>query len=296
MTTMPRPHRIDSEPASAGPASAAHSIAVQADSVRASHGSLGLGPSKIEVLHGVSLQIAAGQWTSIVGPNGAGKSTLLRCLAGVLPHTGTVSLGGTPLASIPLRVRARQLAWLGQNETSADDLTVWDVALLGRLPHQAWLAAPSAQDQAVVEHTLRATQAWEWRSRTLGQLSGGERQRVLLARALAVQAQVLLMDEPLANLDPPHQADWLAVVQALVAQGTTVVSVLHEISMALHADRVVVMAQGQVTHHGTSADPATHQALVDVFDQRIAIHAVDGQWVALPKAIFPPVTKGTPCK
>ncbi|MFY8043144.1 MAG: ABC transporter ATP-binding protein, partial [Rhodoferax sp.] len=107
--------------------------------------------------------------------------------------------------------------------------------------------------------------------------------RVLLARALAVQAQVLLMDEPLLNLDPPHQADWLAVVQALVAQGTSVVSVLHEISMALHADHIVVMAKGRVTHHGASGDLATHGALTNVFDRRIAIHAVEGQWVALPK-------------
>jgi iron complex transport system ATP-binding protein len=234
------------------------------------------------VLHGVSLDIASGQWTSIVGPNGAGKSTLLKVLAGVLPHTGTVSLLGHPIHDLPHRARARQLAWLGQNETSADDLTVWDVAMLGRLPHQTWLAPPSAADHAAVESALRATQAWDWRCRSLGQLSGGERQRVLLARALSVQAQVLLMDEPLANLDPPHQSDWLAVVQALVARGTTVVSVLHEISMALHADRVVVMAKGQVTHHGASADPATHKALVDVFDQRIAIHTIDGQWVALP--------------
>jgi len=259
---------------------AAHSaIALQADAVRAS---LGSGAGKTAVLHGVSLGLVAGQWTSIVGPNGAGKSTLLKVLAGVLPHTGTVSLLGHPIHDLPHRVRARQLAWLGQNETSADDLTVWDVAMLGRLPHQAWLAPPSAADHAAVESALRATQAWDWRCRSLGQLSGGERQRVLLARALAVQAQVLLMDEPLANLDPPHQSDWLAVVQALVTRGTTVVSVLHEISMALHADRVVVMAKGQVTHHGASADPATHQALVNVFDQRIAIHTIDGQWVALP--------------
>jgi iron complex transport system ATP-binding protein len=257
-----------------------NSIAVSADSIRAS---LGNGSEKAPVLHGVSLQIGAGQWTSIVGPNGAGKSTLLKCLAGVLPHSGQVSLLGQPLHSVPRRQRARQLAWLGQNETSADDLTVWDVAMLGRLPHQAWLAPASAADHAAVEQALRATQAWDWRHRALGQLSGGERQRVLLARALAVQAQVLLMDEPLANLDPPHQADWLAVVQALVAQGTTVVSVLHEISMALHADQVVVMAQGQVTHHGASVDAATHQALIDVFDGRIAIHRVDGQWVALPR-------------
>ena len=254
-------------------------IAIHADSIRAS---LGNGLARQVVLHGVSLDIASGQWTSIVGPNGAGKSTLLKVLAGVLPHTGTVSLLGHPIHYLPHRARARQLAWLGQNETSADDLTVWDVAMLGRLPHQTWLAPPSAADHAAVESALRATQAWDWRCRSLGQLSGGERQRVLLARALSVQAQVLLMDEPLANLDPPHQSDWLAVVQALVARGTTVVSVLHEISMALHADRVVVMAKGQVTHHGASADPATHKALVDVFDQRIAIHTIDGQWVALP--------------
>jgi iron complex transport system ATP-binding protein len=259
-----------------------NSIAISADSITAS---LGNGSEKSPVLHGVSLDIATGQWTSIVGPNGAGKSTLLKCMAGVLPHSGQVSLLGQPLESVPRRQRARQLAWLGQNETSADDLTVWDVAMLGRLPHQAWLAPASAADHAAVEQALRATQAWDWRHRALGQLSGGERQRVLLARALAVQAQVLLMDEPLANLDPPHQADWLAVVQALVAQGTTVVSVLHEISMALHADQVVVMAQGRVTHHGASSDAATHQALIDVFDGRIAIHCVDGQWVALPRVV-----------
>jgi iron complex transport system ATP-binding protein len=260
---------------------ATKSIAICASSIRAS---VGYGASKTQVLHDVLLDIAAGQWTSIVGPNGAGKSTLLKCLVGVLPHSGSVTLLGHDLRKLPSRDRARQLAWLGQNETSADDLTVWDVAMLGRLPHQAWLAPPSPADHAAVESALRATQAWEWRGRALGQLSGGERQRVLLARALAVQAQVLLMDEPLANLDPPHQADWLAVVQALTAQGTTVVSVLHEISMALHADTVVVMAQGRITHHGASADVTTHQALVEVFDRRIGIHSVEGQWVALPKA------------
>jgi iron complex transport system ATP-binding protein len=108
---------------------------------------------------------------------------------------------------------------------------------------------------------------------------------VLLARALAVQAQVLLMDEPLANLDPPHQADWLGVVHGLIAQGKTVVSVLHEISFALHADQMVIMAHGRVTHQGACADAATHRALEEVFDRRIAIHALGDQWVALPKTI-----------
>ncbi|MBK7314323.1 ABC transporter ATP-binding protein [Candidatus Aalborgicola defluviihabitans] len=252
------------------------SIALSAQSIRASLGD-------VEVLHGIDLSLVAGRWTSIVGPNGAGKSTLLKVLAGLLPHSGTVTLLGQPLSSLPGRVRAQQLAWLGQNESSADDLTVWDVAMLGRLPHQPWLSSPSAADHAAVEQALRATQAWDWRARALGQLSGGERQRVLLARALAVQAQVLLMDEPLANLDPPHQTDWMGIVRALVTQGTTVVSVLHEVSIALQADDVVVMANGCVLHHGAAHHPDTHTAVEQVFDGRISIHAVADQWVVLPR-------------
>ena len=207
---------------------------------------------------------------------------MLKALAGLLPSSGPVQLLGRPLHAWPRRERARALAWLGQNESAADDLTVYDVAMLGRLPHQGWMAPPSAADHAAVERALHTTQAWEWRTRALGQLSGGERQRVLLARALAVQAQVLLMDEPLANLDPPHQADWLALVRALVAQGKTVVSVLHEVSFALQACDMVVLAAGRVLHHGASADPLTHRALEAVFDHRIAVHAVADQWVTLP--------------
>ena len=237
------------------------------------------------VLHGLDISIAAGQWTSIVGPNGAGKSTVLRALAGLLPSAGYVALLGQPLHSLPARTRALHMAWLGQNESTGDDLRVWDVAMLGRLPHQSWLGATSPADHAAVEQALRATQAWDWRERALGQLSAGERQRVLLARALAVQAQVLLMDEPLANLDPPHQADWLQLVRALVKQGRTVVSVLHEISMALHADTMVVMAQGRIAHHGPCADAQTHRAVEQVFDQRLAIHALAGHWVTLPSNI-----------
>jgi iron complex transport system ATP-binding protein len=138
-----------------------------------------------------------------------------------------------------------------------------------------------------VEQALRATQAWDWRERALGHLSGGERQRVLLARALAVQADVLLMDEPLANLDPPHQADWLAVVHQLLAQGRTVVSVLHEISFALHADTMLIIDQGRVLHHGACNDALTHRRLEQVFDQRISIVPVAGQWVVLSRVAEP---------
>jgi iron complex transport system ATP-binding protein len=236
------------------------------------------------VLHGLNARIGAGRWTCVVGPNGAGKSTLLRLLAGLLaPSAGQVMLRGRCLTQWTRRERAQHLAWLGQNQGAGEDLRVWDVVMLGRLPHQRWLATPDAQDEAVVTQTLHQTQAWAWRDRSLGSLSGGERQRVLIARALAVQASVLLMDEPLANLDPPHQADWLALVNALVAQGHTVVSVLHEIGLALHADELMVLDQGQLVHQGASADARTHAALQRVFEQRIHIHAVDGQWAVLPR-------------
>lgn len=237
-----------------------------------------------QVLHGIDLTLPAGRWTAIVGPNGAGKSTLLKAMAGLQPlQAGQVQLLGQSLRHLPPRERARQMAWLGQNEAASDDLTVWDVALLGRLPHRGWLAPPSAADHAAVRAALEATHAWAWRDRPLGALSGGERQRVLLARALAVQASVLLMDEPLANLDPPHQADWLRLMQRCVDEGGTVVSVLHEVSMALHAHDVVVMAQGRVLHHGAAHDATTHRAIEAVFDHRLNIRPLDGQWVALPQ-------------
>lgn len=235
------------------------------------------------ILNRVNTAIFAGQWTAIVGPNGAGKSTLLRALAGLQPLAhGQVQLLGQPLAQWPRKAQARQLAWLGQGESAPADLSSYDVAMLGRLPYQNWLAAPSAADHAAVAQALQATQAWDWRDRPLGELSGGERQRVLLARALATQAPVLLMDEPLANLDPPHQSDWMATVRRHAAQGGTVVSVLHELGVALQSDCLIILQAGQLVHHGPSDDAVTHAALEAVFDQRIRVCAVQGQWVALP--------------
>jgi len=234
------------------------------------------------VLQDIHLTLAQGRWTCVVGPNGAGKSSLLKVLAGLLPHSGQVLWQGQPMASLTRQQRALQLSWLGQGETSALDLHVWDVVMLGRLPHQSWLSGPSTHDEQQVEVALKATQTWDWRERTLGELSGGERQRVLLARALANNSPILLMDEPLANLDPPHQVDWLEQIHCLLAQGTTVVSVLHEIGMALHADDIVVMREGQVLHHGLSSDAGTHAAIESVFGHRLRIRALEGQWVVLP--------------
>jgi len=252
-----------------------HPVALQARDLRVALGGR-------DVLHGIDLALPAGRWTAIVGPNGAGKTTLLKALAQLLPHRGEVQLQGRAAPHWGHRERARVQAWLGQNETGAEDLLARDVVMLGRLPHQDWLGSVSATDRAAVEAAMQETQCWEWRDRALGSLSGGERQRVLLARALAVQAPLLLMDEPLANLDPPHQADWLALVRRHVARGGTAVSVLHELTMALHADELVVIDQGRLRHQGPCAQGDTHRAVEQVFGGRVAVHAVAGQWVALP--------------
>ncbi|MFM8589493.1 MAG: ABC transporter ATP-binding protein [Limnohabitans sp.] len=236
-----------------------------------------------QVLHGIDLEVAAGRWTSVVGPNGAGKSTLLKAMAGLLPTQGAISWHERPLAQIARRDRARQMSWLGQGEPASLDLRVLDVVMLGRLPSMGWWNLPGIRDRAMVEAALRATQAWDWRERTLGELSAGERQRVLLARALAGNAPLMLMDEPLINLDPPHQVDWLEQMLCLKAQGTTVVSVLHEVGMALEADDLVVMDQGRVLHHGPAADPATRAALEKVFDSRVRMVFAQGHWVAVPR-------------
>jgi iron complex transport system ATP-binding protein len=255
---------------------------------------ISLSASNITVMHDdfkavndVSIKLKAGEWIALVGPNGAGKSSLLKALAGLIPAFGEVALLGKPWPEWNRRQRAQTLAWLGQAESGQEDLTVYDVAMLGRLPHQSWLAPPSAQDKAVVEVALKTVQAWEWRTRSLGQLSGGERQRVLLARALAVQADVYLMDEPLAGVDVPHQADWLEWVRCLTEQGAAVVSVLHELNLALQADGVWVMAEGRLVHSGLPQDAQTHQALSAVFQNRLQWREWQDQgeprWVALPK-------------
>ncbi len=235
-----------------------------------------------QVLHGIDIALPAGRWTAVTGPNGAGKTTLLKAVAHLLSFEGRVTLLGRDASVWAPKERARALAWLGQGDAGAEDLLARDVVMLGRLPHQHWLGVPSTQDQEAVCVAMQETQCWAWRDRALGQLSGGERQRVLLARALAVGAPLLVMDEPLAHLDPPHQADWLAIVRRHVARGGTAVSVLHEITLALQADDVLVLDAGRVVHHGASRDAATHRALEQVFADRLAIHAVGERWVALP--------------
>ncbi len=238
--------------------------------------------SKRLILSDVNVDFHAGRWISIVGPNGAGKSTFLKALAGLIPFTGQVLLHEKNLHAMPARDRAQQLAWLAQDETGAFDMYVQDVVMLGRLPNQGLLSGISAEDQTACKSAMQQTQTTEFAHRLLGELSAGQQQRVRLARALATEAKVLLLDEPLANLDPPHQIDWVHVIRAQVKNGVTVISVLHELPIALLADEMLIMNEGRVAHQGACADAVTHRALEAVFDQRVRVVQVEGCWAVLP--------------
>ena len=235
----------------------------------------------IKALDNVSLSILKGRWISIVGPNGAGKSTLLKAISGLSDTKYQVRLFDEDLYSLPAKTKAKHIAWLGQNEQVTGDMSVYDVVMLGRIPHQPWLSGPSPGDHQVVVDVLNRVQAQDWSSRSVAELSGGERQRVLIARALAVEAEVLLMDEPLNNLDPPHQSDCLNLIKALVANGKTVVTVLHEISFALHSDEVVVMDSGKIVMKSQSDDKQLHTVLEEVFKHRIKIRPLENNFVVL---------------
>jgi iron complex transport system ATP-binding protein len=228
------------------------------------------------VLSDVSCEVAAGRWLAVAGPNGAGKSTLLRALAGVLPAgalvvAGEVWLGERRLSSVAPRERALQLAWMGQTEPAPDDLLARDVVMLARWPRQAWWGAPSAGDAQAANEALAAMDALPLAERPMNALSGGERQRVLLARALAVGAGVLLLDEPLAHLDAPHQVALLRTLRRLAALGTTVVTVAHELAWALHADELLLLKDGRAVHHGGCLEAATHRAVEQAFDGSVQV-------------------------
>jgi iron complex transport system ATP-binding protein len=233
-------------------------------------------------LNHVSLSITKGQWTSIIGPNGAGKSTLLRVCAGLQGDSSSVSFEGAFLNQMPPSLRARRIAWIGQNESVQGDMSVYDLVMLGRLPQLSWFDAPTDHDHLKVRYALETMHAVAWKDRSIGELSGGEQQRVLIARALAVDADILLMDEPLVNLDPAHQSDCLELIRSLVTQGKTVVTVLHEIAFALCADEVIVMNEGSVHFQGMSDLADTHRQVEQTFQNRIEIHSFKNRLIVLP--------------
>lgn len=205
----------------------------------------------------VSLEVADGEWLGLIGPNGAGKSTLLKTAVGVVVHDGEVSFGSET------RRRGLDVAWMPQRPGLPGNMGVADYVMLGRTPHLGYLAAESRHDVDVVRHALGELGLGELARRPLRTLSGGEAQRAVLARALAQEAPVLLLDEPTASLDIGHAVEVLNVVDDLRReQGLTVVTAAHDLTLAgRYADRLVLLSRGALVADGMPTEVLTEETL-----------------------------------
>ncbi|WP_116091569.1 ABC transporter ATP-binding protein [Sphingomonas crusticola] len=225
----------------------------------------------------------AGGVIGLIGPNGAGKSTLVRAIAGLIPHEGAILIDGTAIDSLSPRERARQIAYLPQGQNVHWPLTVERLVALGRLPHLAPFARPAAADQAAVEAALERTDLLGLRTRPIDQLSGGERARTLLARALAVEAPLLLADEPLAALDPAHQIEVMALLRGEAARGATVIAVLHDLTIAARwCDRLLLIDEGRLVADGPPREVLTADRIGSVYGVSAFIGEIEGQPLVVP--------------
>jgi iron complex transport system ATP-binding protein len=229
------------------------------------------------VLNNVSLSLSSRHLVVLVGPNGAGKTTLLRALAGLLPSGGTIRVGGDALSSLPLRERARRFAYLPQGHVVHWPLPARDIVALGRYPHGATDPARLiAGDAEAVLRAMQATDAVDFSERLVTELSGGERSRVALARVLAVEAPVILADEPTASLDPRHQIDVMKNLRAAADKSALVIVVTHDLGLAARfADTVLVLSEGCLVSQGKPAEALSEQVMADVF--RISAYRAEYQ-------------------
>ncbi len=222
------------------------------------------------VLRDVDVEVEPRSWIAVVGPNGAGKSTLLRAVAGLVRHEGTVLLDGADARRLSPRARAMQVAYAPQVPVLPDGVRVEEYVLLGRTPHRSLLSGPGARDRTVVSEVLERLDLAPFTGRLLRTLSGGERQRAVLARALAQQPRLLLLDEPTAALDLGHAQQVLDLVDRLRREdGLTVVSTLHDLALAgQYPDRVLLLADGVPRAEGPPEEVLTAAALHEHYAAR----------------------------
>ncbi|MGB4504797.1 MAG: ABC transporter ATP-binding protein [Syntrophaceticus sp.] len=220
------------------------------------------------VLDQISMQISKGEVVSIVGPNGSGKSTLLRCICRVLqPKGGVVYLNNQDVAHLKPRELARLLGYVPQSGAEVFPLTVYEAVLLGRKPYLSWGVGP--KDREIVDRILRFMKIDEFALKYINEMSGGEKQRVLIARALAQEPEVLLLDEPTSNLDIKHQLEVLGLLQKFAHEGgMTVIMVLHDLNLASRfSEKLVLISEGKVFASGPPAavlNPANISAVYGV--------------------------------
>jgi iron complex transport system ATP-binding protein len=232
------------------------------------------------VLRDLSLSVPAGEFLGLVGPNGAGKTTLLRTVNGLVePARGLVTVAGEPVVGRSARDLARRVATVPQEPNLGFDFAARDVVAMGRTPHQSRFSAPDEDDRGAVERALARTGMDDLADRPVGELSGGERQRVLLARALAQETPVLLLDEPTASLDINHQVATLSLVRELAGDGRTAVAAIHDLDLAARfCGRLALLGDGDVLAVGDPAEVLTPSRLERAYGVRTVVreHPVTG--------------------
>ena len=240
--------------------------------------------SKQEVLHHINLTLYQGELSVLVGPNGAGKTSLLKAACGLLPlKHGNITLNhhdlSIPLHHMPLQERAQYIAYLEQGAHIAWPLSVQEIVHLGRMPHQ-YNTQPidPMGEQDIVNAAMCAVHVDAFSSRNVHTLSGGEQARVLLARALCTQAPLLFVDEPVASLDPQHQLEIMALLQAEAQKGTCVLAVMHDLTLAAQfAKRMIVMHQGRIVADGAPQDVLAQPDVARIFGVNIHIEKTQDQ-------------------
>lgn len=233
-----------------------------------------------EILNQVDFQLEPGHFVAVLGNNGAGKSTLLKCLNQILkPESGSVRLGGENLLTMPHREIAKRIAFVAQSIPSTQ-MTVYDTVMLGRKPYMKW--GFTEKDHAIVRETMEALNLTAMSGRFANTLSGGEQQKVMLARALAQQPQVLLLDEPTSSLDIHNQYQVLGTIQQICqTTGITAVVIIHDLSLALRfCDRFLMMKGGRIYRYG-SASVIDREAMEAVYNIRADVTTIDGRKVVL---------------
>jgi iron complex transport system ATP-binding protein len=227
------------------------------------------------VLEHVSLEVHAGEVVALIGPNGAGKTTLLKLMAGLLrPQAGTIR------APEP---RAKSIAYLAQAEPLPTEFSALEIVRLGRLPFQGFWGRESREDENAVARAMHRTLTLEFADRAVGTLSGGERQRVALARALAQEPKLLLLDEPTNHLDLAHQADLMALLRREASSDLGVVMVVHDLNLAAHADRCLLLSGGRILAEGPPARVLRPETLEPVYGVHLeTLRASDGRVVVVP--------------
>lgn len=236
------------------------------------------------VVDGIDLTVAEGEWLALIGPNGAGKTTLLRAIARLVPFAGSIALQGRPTNAMRRTELSRLVAVVPQDPSTPPWMTVGEYVLLGRTPHLGRLAKEGKRDREAAARALARLDLLGFGERRLGTLSGGEKQRAVVARALAQEARIVLLDEPTAALDIGHQQQALELLDTLRGEsGLTLIAAMHDLTLAAHyADRMVLLDAGRVAADGTPREVLTESLIGRHYDATIRIVTLDGKIAVVP--------------